>query len=159
MLEFFDQQNNKVYLSFKKGAFSIEPRHVIVICRFQGKWLLTNHPQRGLECPGGKLENCETIEQAAIREVYEETGAVVQKPAFIGEYMVEDVQNGPFVKAILFSDIIKLEQKTDYLETLGPVLVEGDLASKVNSKEYSFIMKDLVVPTALKQALNLRLYV
>ncbi len=37
-------------------------------------WLMVKHTKRGWELPGGKLENGELYENAALREVYEETG-------------------------------------------------------------------------------------
>jgi len=37
-------------------------------------WLMVRHNVRGWELPGGKIQNGETVENAAIRELYEETG-------------------------------------------------------------------------------------
>lgn len=53
------------------------------ICRYQGKWLLTEHEDRGYEFPGGKVEPNEEADQAAIREIQEETGAVVRELTYI----------------------------------------------------------------------------
>ena len=54
---------------------------MFVICRFYQQWLLTKHKIRGWEFPGGKKEEGETLEEAAIREVEEETGARSQNIA------------------------------------------------------------------------------
>ena len=59
-------------------------------CRFQGQWVLTRNRKRGLEFPGGKREQGETIEEAAVREVYEETGGIVCGLKFLGQYKVYD---------------------------------------------------------------------
>ncbi|CAM5613392.1 Putative 8-oxo-dGTP diphosphatase YtkD [Lysinibacillus sphaericus] len=40
--------------------------------------LCTIHKRRGVEVPGGKVEPGETLEQAAVREVFEETGVHVK---------------------------------------------------------------------------------
>lgn len=158
MYEFIDVNQNKVILQFGNSAFPIKAMHVLVICRYDHQWLMTNHSIRGWEFPGGKIEGNETAEAAALREVNEETGAIVDSIHFIGEYMVEDVQYGPFVKAIFFANIKGLEQKGDYMETAGPVLVGDDLISTLHKKEFSFIMKDEVIPTTITRIKELGLY-
>ena len=77
MLTFLDYYQNEVKLSFLDHPFSASPKHVWVICSYQNKWLLTKHKERGYEFPGGKVEPGETPEEAAIREVKEETGGLV----------------------------------------------------------------------------------
>lgn len=150
MEKFKDVNGNDVYLSFEKHAFSKVAKHVLVICRFGDKWLLTKHSKRGLEFPGGKVEEGETIEEAAIREVYEETGAKISSLVFIGEYEVIEEATS-FVKAIFFGCVEELNVKDDYLETEGPVLVEEPLLMKRFQPEFSFIMQDKVIEKALKQ--------
>lgn len=157
MHEFLDVNQNKVILLFEKSHFAIEAKHVLVICRYQHQWLMTNHSKRGWEFPGGKIEERETAEMAAVREVYEETGAIVESLHFIGEYIVEDVQLGPFVKAIFFANIEKLEEKEDYMETAGPILFGDDLVFMLHKKEFSFIMKDEVIPASIARIKELGL--
>ncbi len=49
---------------------------VVIICRYQGKWLLVRHKERNTyEFPGGHVEPGESPEGAARRELYEESGA------------------------------------------------------------------------------------
>lgn len=150
MEKFKDVNGNDVNLSFKQNAFSTEAKHVLVICQFGDQWLLTKHSKRGLEFPGGKMEVGETIEEAAIREVYEETGAKVSSLIFIGEYEVVE-ESHSFVKAIFFARVKELDVKNDYLETDGPALVEDPLLAKRFQSEFSFIMQDEVIERALKR--------
>ncbi|HLU21585.1 MAG TPA: nucleoside triphosphatase YtkD [Bacillaceae bacterium] len=150
MIEFFDINGNKVMLCFERDAFPLRAWHVLVLCRYQGNWLLTKHKERGLEFPGGKLEQKESVEDAAFREVYEETGGIVKNIYYIGEYYVNDEKNGPFVKAICFADIEKLESKKDYLETSGPIIKSNNLKNELKNSEYSFIMKDKIVELSLE---------
>ncbi|CAM4237029.1 RNA deprotection pyrophosphohydrolase [Lederbergia lenta] len=157
MKEFYDIYNNKVFLTFNT-SFQIEACHVLVICRYQDRWLLTKHSKRGLEFPGGKRESGETIEEAARREVAEETGGIVRTIMYLGEYLVEDKLSRPFVKAIYYAEISSLEAKDDYLETNGPVLIGADLISRLHQPEYSFIMKDEVIPAAISKIVELGLY-
>ncbi|WP_042354707.1 RNA deprotection pyrophosphohydrolase [Bacillus rubiinfantis] len=148
MITFFDQHGNKVELVFSKHYCSDEAQHVFVICQFGDKWLLTNHKLRGLEFPGGKREPGETLEEAARREVYEETGAIITELQHIAHYRVFD-EGGTFVKAVFWGKADSLETTTSYFETNGPVLIEGNLLQKRFGDDYSFIMKDKVVAECL----------
>ncbi|RHW40831.1 nucleoside triphosphatase YtkD [Neobacillus notoginsengisoli] len=150
MKEFKDLNGYNVELSFSKGAFKEKAVHVLVICLYDGKWLLTRHKERGLEFPGGKVEQGETLEQAAAREVNEETGAVVQNLEWLAEYRVM-VPEGPFVKAVFVADVKSMENQKTYYETEGPQIIEGSLETKRLGEAFSFIMKDDVVGECLKQ--------
>jgi 8-oxo-dGTP diphosphatase len=138
-----------VILSFQENAFEKKACHVLVICKYRDQWLLTNHKVRGLEFPGGKMEKDETLEDAAHREVMEETGAVLSSLEFIGEYQVMDREDS-FVKRIFYGEVEKIEPQDDYLETGGPVLISGDLLAERMKDKYSFIMKDDVIKHALE---------
>src|SRR5690625_3804916 len=122
MKTFIDYYKNKVTLSFADHPFSSEPKHVWVICKYKDKWLLTKHKERGLEFPGGKVEQGETAEQGAIREVLEETGGVVETIDYIGQYFVAG-KGGEIIKNIYFAFISELKEQPTYFETDGPVLL------------------------------------
>jgi 8-oxo-dGTP diphosphatase len=150
---FQDHNGGKVKISKTRHSFSQAAEHVLVICRFYGQWLLTKHKTRGWEFPGGKRELGETLEQAAVREVGEETGALVKSLKYIGEYEVTNTE-GTFVKAIFFAEIEALLPKDDYFETNGPVLIGGDILSLRWQEQFSFIMKDQVVEKAVQQIME-----
>ena len=153
---FKDYYNNEVTLSFDFHPFSQKPKHVLVICRYQDKWLLTRHKTRGLEFPGGKVEEGETAEEAAIREVKEETGADVSNIYYIGQYHV-DGRGDQVDKNIYFAEISDLIKQPTYYETEGPVLIDK-LPNKLSQKRnYSFIMKDDVVKYSVKRIKQLYL--
>lgn len=149
MEKFTDANGATVTLAFKENAFQESPKHVLVICRYKDEWLLTRHSGRGLEFPGGKVENGETLEEAARREVMEETGGELKSLESVGEYKVEADQ-GSFTKRIFYGEAARIIRQEDYLETAGPALVSGDLLTERMKDEYSFIMKDDVVKRSLE---------
>lgn len=141
---FRDFYHNKVKLSFEDHPFSKDPKHVLVICRYQNKWLLTRHKSRGLEFPGGKVEPGESAEEAARREVFEETGGIVSQLHYIGQYYVAGKKE-TVIKNLYFAEVTELEKQATYFETEGPVLVEKIPENVRKHPDYSFIMKDKII--------------
>lgn len=149
MITFRDFYNNKVQLSFQDHPFSKEPKHVLVICRYREKWLLTKHKERGLEFPGGKVEPGESANDAAVREVLEETGGVVTNLHYIGQYFV-DGKKDYVIKNLYFAEVKELKEQPTYYETDGPVLLL-EIPENVNiNSSYSFIMKDQIIEHAME---------
>ena len=158
MKKFVDKNNQQVTLAFTKQAFSKAPGHVLVVCMYQNKWLLTNHRIRGFEFPGGKCEKHETIEATAVREVFEETGGVISNLIYIGEYEVQEKQQS-FVKAVFFAEVSEIQEKENYLETTGPVLLEGNILTTRQQSHFSFLMKDDMLPFVLEEMKRKQLFV
>ncbi len=60
----------------------------IVVSRYQDKWVWVRHKERlTWELPAGHLEPGETAEQAACRELFEETGALEYTLIPVGSYL------------------------------------------------------------------------
>lgn len=85
---FYDRQQQHIFLTFDPARFSSSPEHVLIFPLYEGKIVMTEHRDRGLELPGGKVENGENFVAAAIRELWEETGAVLNGIWRIGEYTI-----------------------------------------------------------------------
>lgn len=134
-MQYTDWNGTRCELAFRQGTFAIPSRHVLVICRYGGKWLLTKHTLRGLEFPGGKAEEGETLQEAAIRELTEETGFQALRLDWFAEYKVGG--EPPFVKTVFIGGAVPGADFSP-METEGPVLVE-ELAL---DDSYSFLMKD-----------------
>ncbi len=60
METFLDKNGCTVRMAFEQNAFSKVSGNVLVVCDYEGKWLLTSHKERGWEFPGGKIEAGET---------------------------------------------------------------------------------------------------
>ncbi|SEJ34625.1 8-oxo-dGTP diphosphatase [Bhargavaea ginsengi] len=117
MYTYKDRADQRVDLFWKKDRAGIEPTHVIVAAFDNSQWLMTIHPDRGLEWPGGKAEPGETIEQAAVREVYEETGVTAGNLKFIADYVVH--ADPPFCKRVFAADILSVNEDIQLRETKG----------------------------------------
>ena len=146
-----DANGYKVQFLFEPESFSEVTKHVIVICEYENNWLLTNHKKRGWEFPGGKVEGSETLEEAAKREVWEETGGVLNDLIPIGTYKVIEPE-GAFIKKVFLGKVDQLVESRDYMETNGPVLVEKEHLLIARFKDsYSFIMQDEVIAICLEK--------
>jgi len=147
MFTYTDLNGYGVELSFKKGAFSIDPKHVLMLSKYEGKWLLTEHPTRGVEFPGGKVEEGESLEEAAAREVLEETGAVMGNFEWLATYYVQCEK--PFAKAVFYGQVEKFEAGFEKRETNGAVFLTDE--ELVAHKNLSFYMKDLGMTKMLEK--------
>lgn len=134
-MEYTDLNGYACRLSFERDDFQVTSRHVLVIAKFEGKWLLTEHRERGLEFPGGKAEAGESLAEAAKREVYEETGGVIENLEWFAEYLVHS--DPPFCKTV-FTGTVSAIDEIKMMETNGAVLVES---LEIDSS-FSFLMKD-----------------
>lgn len=134
-MDYEDLNGYRCRLSFEPGNIRLESHHVLVIAKYEDKWLLTEHMERGLEFPGGKAEKGESLAGAAKREVYEETGGIAEDLEWFAEYLVES--DPPFCKTVFIGRITGLEN-IRLMETKGAVLVDR----LEPDASYSFLMKD-----------------
>jgi 8-oxo-dGTP diphosphatase len=137
-VNFKDLNGAQVDLTFGENRFGMEARHVLVVFKHNGKWLLTRHISRGIEFPGGKAEVGETIEEAAIRETSEETGVTITNLVKFAEYVVQS--NVTFCKAVFTADLVHIEKNPVLHETEGAVwMTDSELT---DCEALSFHMKD-----------------
>ncbi|MHA6260222.1 NUDIX domain-containing protein [Sporosarcina sp. CAU 1771] len=150
IVSFNDEKGSRVELTFGRNRFNMPARHVLVVLKHNDKWLLTLNRKRGIEFPGGKAEEGEAIEEAAIREVIEETGVTITNLTKFAEYVVESEE--PFCKAVFTAEVAAIEEHPELHETEGAVwMTDLELNSCLN---LSFYMKDEGMP-AIREWVNM----
>lgn len=88
-------------------------KFAVIVAKSNGKWVFCKHKERDTyECPGGHREAGENIDDAARRELYEETGAIEYtiQPICVYSVTAPDNFNGAetFGK-LFFADITTFE--------------------------------------------------
>ena len=79
------------HVAFYEKADDELLQFAVIAAKYQGRWVLCKHKKRSTwEFPGGHREAGETIEAAAVRELYEETGAAEYRMVPVSVYSVTD---------------------------------------------------------------------
>lgn len=84
----------------------------LVFALYEGRFVLADIAGRGWCIPGGRLEEGETPEMAAHRELYEEIGATVDELRLLGHYLLLEIGTS---KAQLIPTYVAT------VKTLGPL--------------------------------------
>lgn len=96
------------------------------------------------------MEEGESADEAATREVFEETGADIDRLHYIGQYKVIG-RSGLIIKNVYFATINRITQKDDYMETNGPIFIQYLPKNIKTYEKYSFLMKDDVLTYCMKK--------
>ncbi len=91
-----------------------ELTYVVIGARFKGHWIFVRHRDRTTwEMPAGHIENDESADQAAVRELFEETGAVRSSLDHIHDYSVT-VEGHTGYGRLYAATVLKLESKLEH---------------------------------------------
>ncbi len=98
-----------------------EYTRVVCVCRYQGKFLFSyNKKREGWEIPGGHIEEGETWQEAAKREMYEETGATKIKVTPVCVYKISTFG------LLCFCEILELEKLPEEYE-MSEIMLSDEL--------------------------------
>ncbi|MGZ2418199.1 8-oxo-dGTP diphosphatase [Staphylococcus caledonicus] len=155
-VEFIDKDNRRVTMQYKTDNDRPNGNHVLAIPIFQNQLLFTQHKIRGIEFPGGKVEQGEESRYAIERELYEETGGIAQDVHYIAQYDVSTQDRSMFKKDVYLINVEQLETKEDYLETKGPLLYKH--INDIPHDERSYLIQDDAILHCLERVIALGYY-
>lgn len=93
-------------------------KFAVIMTKFNGQWLYVRHKNRNTwEIPGGHREENESINAAASRELFEETGATKFKLTPICIYSVERDENIQYTNSfgqLFYAEVQVLDSELHY---------------------------------------------
>ena len=103
----------------------IKLTYAVIAARYAGAWIYVRHHKRTTwEIPGGHIEKDETADEAASRELMEETGSIDFKIECVSTYSV--LKNGETGFGRLYlADISKLGTVPDISEIAEVKMMDG----------------------------------
>ena len=98
-----------------------EYTRVVCVCKYKNKFLFSyNKKRKGWEIPGGHIEEGETWEEAAKREMYEETGATKIKLIPVSVYKISTFG------LLCFCEILEMEDLPEEYE-MSEIMLSDEL--------------------------------
>lgn len=155
-MEFLDKDNRRVTMSYKTNNDCPDGNHVLAIPLYKNQLLFTQHKMRGIEFPGGKVEEGEQSIQAIKRELFEETGGIPETIDYIAQYQVHTFDNSIFKKDVYIVKVKSFEEKSDYLETRGPLLFDN--INSIPLDKQSYLIQDNAILKCVERMIELEYY-
>ncbi|GMQ62947.1 NUDIX hydrolase [Vallitalea maricola] len=94
--------------------FNNSLKFVVIQARYKDEWIFVRHKDRNTwEIPGGHIEKEEMPDEAAARELYEETGAIEYNLSPICNYSVEINESKSFGR-LYYAEVKNIGELGDY---------------------------------------------
>lgn len=110
---------NHIKLQFNETVTKYDS--VLIVLTYQGHLVFVKNKKRAWELTGGKINHNETMNETAIREAYEESGAVINESDidYLGYYILPNGHTTTITKAEVsyFKDIPKYSETTERILT------------------------------------------
>ncbi|MGX0125570.1 NUDIX hydrolase [Staphylococcus hominis] len=110
---------NHIKLQFNETVTKYDS--VLIVLTYQGHLVFVKNKKRAWELTGGKVNHNETMNETAIREAYEESGAVINESDinYLGYYILPNGHTTTITKAEVsyFKDIPKYSETTERILT------------------------------------------
>ena len=114
---------NHIKLQFNETVTKYDS--VLIVLTYQGHLVFVKNKKRAWELTGGKVNHNETMNETAIREAYEESGAVINESDinYLGYYILPNGHTTTITKAEVsyFKDIPKYSETTERILMKEPL--------------------------------------
>lgn len=141
-VEFYDNS----YMPEKGLTYSV------IAAIFKGQWIFVRHRNRVTwEIAGGHIENGETPEEAAARELIEETGACTFRLHSIATYSVESGCKTGYGRLFL-AELTALKAIEDTYE-IGEILISEKMPDKLTYPDIQPILFEKVLAYAREKGI------
>lgn len=114
---------NHIKLQFNETVTKYDS--VLIVLTYQGNLVFVKNKKRAWELTGGKVNHNETMNETAIREAYEESGAVINESDinYLGYYILPNGHTTTITKAEVsyFKDIPKYSETTERILMKEPL--------------------------------------
>lgn len=151
---FYDKRRQFISLTFSPQHFCSDAKHVLIWAyadESQEQIVLTKHEKRGWELPGGKVEPGERPEAAAVRELFEETGAHAGELYQIGQYVIRPEGGAAAIVKNIYTTTVKAwSDIPSGFETTERRVVSSDITTF--KEGFSSLIQDNVFPLCRQAA-------